>query len=444
MNNTGSGDNFEDSWRKALDRTTTTPPSRIWEGINQKLLQEELARYKRKAFNYKIAAVIAILLAATISLLNYLPPQEVNQTSQTVALLESKVPDSDSEKTLKSIGAQPTKLVTTNSTSVTNQPVLIGRPSEPAVKEVDNIYEVTGPDLARLSPEFLGSFDEEKAIGDMDVEPKRFYNMDYLFAADNSDDRKFFAGLNVGSSAVNPNFDNPPSAFESDILPTGLAISDTRTASTQTTVQSISESMDNGIGVRLGLDVGMRLSRKIILESGIQIGQTSLTSNSTYFLENNSISREIELEPETILIERGAETAFSDEQKVLTEETVTAQNRLNFASIPVEAGYLVYDQRLSLALKAGVLSNVYLGHDVVNVEDKTSARVTPGDDSPYRMLSFSGVAGIALGYNLFGGFDMTLEPSYRHNIQPITKSSADFNSALTGVGIMAGIRYNFR
>jgi hypothetical protein len=120
------------------------------------------------------------------------------------------------------------------------------------------------------------------------------------------------------------------------------------------------------------------------------------------------------------------------------------ENRIDFASVPLRAGYIFLDQRLSLRVNAGLVTNFYLGNIHRSLDEKNSiVEFRSNDNSLYRDISFSGQTGVSLGYRLLQNIDITFEPNYTQSFQSITRSYMGFSSVPNGFGVMAGVRYNF-
>ena len=97
-----------------------------------------------------------------------------------------------------------------------------------------------------------------------------------------------------------------------------------------------------------------------------------------------------------------------------------------------------------MEINAGVIANIYMGNRL-STEDPNIAELTigPGDASPYRDLSFSGQAGLELGYRFMKRLDVILEPNYRQSINTLTKSNSNFITNPSGFALTTGLRYNF-
>ena len=97
-----------------------------------------------------------------------------------------------------------------------------------------------------------------------------------------------------------------------------------------------------------------------------------------------------------------------------------------------------------MEVNAGVVTNIYLGNRLTTDNpDVAELTIGPGDASPYRDLSFSGLAGVQLGYRFMKKIDIIVEPNYRQSINTLTKSSSNFSTTPSGFGFMTGLRYNF-
>lgn len=59
FNNRGK---WEDAWQKAFDDSEHSPSKRVWQGLENSLMEEQLRRYKRKAFLYQWLAAASVVL----------------------------------------------------------------------------------------------------------------------------------------------------------------------------------------------------------------------------------------------------------------------------------------------------------------------------------------------------------------------------------------------
>lgn len=93
---------WEDAWQQAFDGAEHTPPSRVWQGLENSLMEQQLRRYKRKLFLYQWLAAASVMLLGIWSgwWLFFGQPQELvlavdQNTQQEVLTGPSAGPTSD-------------------------------------------------------------------------------------------------------------------------------------------------------------------------------------------------------------------------------------------------------------------------------------------------------------------------------------------------------------
>ena len=210
------------------------------------------------------------------------------------------------------------------------------------------------------------------------------------------------------------------------------------------TVTSLDENMMVGVNRKIEVNLGMTIKERFVLEGALQYVQTELVQQSNFMIEN--ISYPISMaSPNISTAPKVKDKSIEKMQEVSYTTTETElENRIDFASVPLRAGFIFLDQRLSLRVNAGLVTNFYLGNIHRSLDDQTPiAEFRNNDNSLYRNISFSGQTGVSLGYRLIQNIDVTFEPNYTQSFQSITRSYMGFSSVPNGFGVMAGIRYNF-
>jgi hypothetical protein len=210
------------------------------------------------------------------------------------------------------------------------------------------------------------------------------------------------------------------------------------------TVTSLNENMLVGINRKIEVNLGMTFKERFVLEGGLQYVQTELVQQSNFMVE--TISYPTSMSPQNPSpVAESTNKGVQKTQEIAYKNTETElENRIDYASVPLRAGFIFLDQRLSLRLNAGLVTNFYLGNIHRSLDDSTPlTEFTTSDNSVYRNISFSGQTGVSLGYRLLQNIDVTFEPNYTQSFQSITRSYMGFSSVPNGFGVMAGVRYNF-
>lgn len=253
---------------------------------------------------------------------------------------------------------------------------------------------------------------------------------------DKSQPKIMWAGLNVGSGIFDPNFENG-----SNYQPTTSPALSKTYASARESPQAatFSESTTAGVSYSLGLNFGMRLNEKWVIQSGVQYAYKSASTNSTTYLRNNydekirpALTNDMSTEALNF-----SNASFTQEYDLL--------NSFEFATIPVKAGYLLIDRKVGLMLTAGVGADIFLSNTISENNDRLDdVRMTSGRESPFRDVNFNGLVGAELFYQISRQYHLTLEPNYSIALSPLTKSQSHFQSQPQTFGITAGLKYYWK
>ena len=251
-----------------------------------------------------------------------------------------------------------------------------------------------------------------------------------------SEPKVMWAGLNVGSGIFDPNFENGSNYQPS----TSPALSKTyANARESPQAATFAESTSAGVSYSLGLNFGMRLNEKWVLQSGVQYAYKNASTNSTTYLRSNydegirpSLTNDVNAETMNF-----SNASFRQEYDFL--------NSFEFATIPVKAGYLLIDRKVGLMLTAGVGADIFLSNTISENNDRLDdVKMTGGKESPFRDVNFNGLFGAELFYQISRQYHLTLEPSYSIALSPLTKSQSDFRSHPQTIGITAGLKYYWK
>ncbi|MFY0687603.1 MAG: hypothetical protein JXQ90_10590 [Cyclobacteriaceae bacterium] len=439
MGNLGSNeDSFEEQWRKAIEAKTVAPPSRVWERVEHKLAFKQVEAYKKKLFVYKWAAVVAIMVAASISISNYLLPE--NLQSSTFSLkseegvfgkfLNTSIDDGGIEKPQQTA-------------SMLEYVALLD--DESSDQKIGNQSSISGYNALVLSSKEGRALGRVPFVKSHAVEPIPEWK--YRRVSTYSRKRienKYWAGLSVGADQFDPQYQVQAPSVLSTAVTTAKNFVNTSGGSTTTSKQP-TENMEVGMMRQLALNMGMKLTDRVTLESGVRYGEAAVTNYTNVLVENRYYPAAIPVTNESAGLNQINQVAKQKEIVEWEYRDVELNNQFQFATIPLKAGYILVDRRMHLRLNAGVVTNFYLGNTLDHPSDEIATfNISPGDESPYKNLTFAGIAGFSMGYQILNGFDMVFEPNYSHALQSITKNEANFNVNPVGFGMNAGIRYRFK
>jgi hypothetical protein len=445
MNEGGSmADNFENSWKEALNRISIEPDARLWEGIDRRLANHDVIYFKRKLAIYKWVAVIAMLMAMTVTLLDYSGLFNENNylSSQYSDTFLAKLVEPEfvfsADQTISFGLRKSNRKIESNGFDGSNyqsgaKEHFSGNRIPPIL--VSELLEKRMPEFHQLA---MSRPDEQHIYLMPNLTARSASNKNKSLSTDD----KFWAGVGVGSSTFDPNYQlNQPDEVLTSLMSTASLSQIGAADLIGSAESSYTDNLTQGNNYQLGLNMGMMVGNRLTLESGFAYAQSQLTSQTDRITQNQLFATSVASK------ENLGSTQASARQDVVnyTREELNLNNTFQFASVPVKAGYMILDRKVNLKINAGVIANIYMGSTIAGLDESGSLLdLTPGSSSPYRTVSFLGTTGISVGYNFMDNFDLIIEPNYSQALQPLTKVESDFNAIPAGFGMMAGLRYRFR
>lgn len=420
---------FANHWRKAVEEAEIAPSDSVWSLITKSL---DILKYRHRAQIYRLVAAIAVLITIIVSIQSqwlgsdpysgnfYLSQNEVQNSLNDTSLLIGPRTASDRlyflDSKEKYANSEHPKLVKKSSSLVMDKKILR------LDKKEYHFLNKNSVDKKIITP-ILASY------------PLLFLKKSLITERDH-----LWAGINFGGSSFNPNYELINAG---DMLSAG-GLNQGFLTDQEGRVTSLNENMLVGINRKIEVNLGMTIKDRFVLEGGLQYVQTELVQESNFMVETISYPTSRPVQNPSVIAENTSKGVQKMQEIAYTNTETELQNRIDFASVPLRAGFIFLDQRLSLRVNAGLVTNFYLGNIHRSLDDPTLlAEFTTSGNSLYRNISFSGQTGMSLGYRLLQNIDVTFEPNYTQSFQSITRSYVGFSSIPNGFGVMAGVRYNF-
>ena len=242
-----------------------------------------------------------------------------------------------------------------------------------------------------------------------------------------SRDNPLWAGVNMTAGQFNP---NSSVSGNQELAVANSLFADNADAG--------SEKEQPGLSYSYGLSVGKKLSKRWILQTGVQYAVQNASSNSSTYIENNVNGR----------LSLPLEATFDDASPASNELVVTSpynvDNRFEYISLPLQAGYMLMDKKFGIVLNGGIMSSFLVGNTLTSDREYLgSLRVEPGSDSPYRSVQFSGLLGTEFVYSLGSHYQVSVFPSYQIGLQPLRKDAQGLELP-TNFDLGFRFRYIFR
>ncbi|MDN5202560.1 hypothetical protein QQ008_14325 [Fulvivirgaceae bacterium BMA10] len=477
---------FEEAWKNAFEEAEMVPSENVWNKVDNFLANEESKKYRKGIFYYKWIAAASIVLSLGIGSIYFLnersdispntagniqnesntqqdlseiPTNETSEGNQATDHLKNQqnvVAQSNNETLSKS---ESTDDKAQNNSS--KQIFETGTESQLlANTEVDNnqliaadINTSKGNDVNVATPFALETSTEPFGLTSLDnlganvneteegktiaaIEKVPVYNFEFFKKEDDSEDPRdnLWASLNMSSGYFDPNIGstrgvaNVEQALQLDGLGTNA---------------QIREDNSRGNTFTVGFNMGFKIAKKWIVQSGVNYLNYSADAQTNAFLQDASNNNRVPLYS-------GLESLKNDVLDNATNSNVSfasidLNNQFQFVSIPVKMGYVLLNKKVSLILTSGV-STDFLIENTVSDDSNTVDEFTikPGVDSPYRSVYFNGLIGTQISYQFAKNYSFSLEPLYSIAINSFSKSDNNLNSYPSSLNVGIGIKYHFK
>ncbi|WP_258103332.1 hypothetical protein [Marinoscillum sp. MHG1-6] len=470
---------FEREWREAFANANEEPPKIVWSEIDRELAHGRVDGYKKRAAYYQWAAAAVLVIASTLGLVeifsgdtesnsvelasNYNAENEVLEAKggdETRASYNSgsAIDDLESSGSYNAFlraaegsgyGAMGEAGFGQNKTFQTFATITVfdSRDGNNSIDGDGGLGEDPDENIYSLqskSPQLVMDDPQLRDQLYMVANTSNAVHNKRRSSQDNVEDR-YWAGLDVNSGTFDPNFQNASSSLNSSLLLNpGSQFTQVESDVLSSVDPAVQETMSSGQMMAFGIDMGMRLSDKWSVHGGFQYMQADATNNTNMVVASTQIVETIAVTKQVRGVTQVQDIVQQEEIVRYSYEDIELDNQFQFASIPVNVGYRLLDNKVSVELNGGVAANIYLGNKLSDSNDQVAdVTIGPGSNSPYKQFSFMGLAGVQFGYEFISHFDILVQPNYRHSLNNLTKGSSDFVASPSGFGLQTGIRYRF-
>ncbi len=203
---------------------------------------------------------------------------------------------------------------------------------------------------------------------------------------------------------------------------------------TNVQASSVSNQIDAaGYTFSSGLSVGGKLADRWILLGGVNyLTQNSNFSSNAILVEgaNFKLASLNTLQDET----------FSGAIQSSTPYTVSSS--LKYFNVPVQTGYIIIDKAFGWQVQGGISTDFFL-QNTLSADDVGLDKVSQsgGDDSPYRMVNFSGLLGTEVSYRFGQHYRLALNPGLRYPLNSIYKDETGVSA--TPITFDVGLKFHY-
>jgi hypothetical protein len=491
---------FEDQWSEAFDGAEVTPPDHLWASIDGALANKEASGFKKRIIFFKWVAAASVVLAMVfgVALLNEngLDEQVVAESMEGDVVRSkqerTKAESRHDEKTSPLVGdvkgetnerpsvAKDDK-PTGDSGQANNSVVILDDPSEnnPVVAEAATTEEEVPSKAVDANALSIVSFDNEgdQAENNDQIEllkenvveglahedsyelsylkPKSIENtsyvepweIDFLYRVPDLSAGKellayqgfdLWAGVSFGSGSFNPGSEAAETANFDAIVEDAFAVQDARSLNNSNSI-----SYASGNSFSAGMNLGGKVSRKILISSGLHYNAVTPGSSSSIIITDNQSNKSFALANDVAESE-SLNVGLASGNLIASQGVTNFSNTLQYLTIPLKAGYVVLDRKLNLTINSGMATNILIGSSLNNTDGGLqNFSGSTSNNEAFNKTYFDLLTSIELGYKLMDKYHLSLEPSYRRAVNNFTSEGNALAGKPTNFGVSLGIKYEF-
>jgi cell division septation protein DedD len=202
-----------------------------------------------------------------------------------------------------------------------------------------------------------------------------------------------------------------------------------------------------------GMIASLKLNKRLSVSSGLVYSRLSqqtqnqfvstASANITSILSASklgSISSGIQIDPAVVSSVNQIVSANISKSPQNPYSFSDISQQFDYIEIPVIATYKIIDKKISLGLSGGVSTNFLVGNNASVAQNGVS--LVNGQTSDLRNMVYSGLAGIALGYDVSKRIIITFEPRVKQYLNSVSNNNqVDFKPVQ--MGFFTGITYTF-
>jgi hypothetical protein len=255
--------------------------------------------------------------------------------------------------------------------------------------------------------------------------------------------KELWAGINMASGIFDPNV-----TYGQRTSPIGSVFAAGSDSRQDAALSNNSQYLDPEkpeynarISYSYGLNIGARLTDKWILTGGVgyQLSKSSTTVNK-YVQTGDEAARYAYQSNGTDFYNLDGVKSLN-----LAEAEIDYDSYYEFLSVPVNAGYILIDNKLKWIINGGISTEFFIKNRLSDPDNfLESVEIYPGEESPYNSMLFSGSFGTSIYLPFLKNYQVVLFPSYRFGLNYLTRENASFNSKPSAVMINAGVSYIFK
>ncbi|SFU27464.1 hypothetical protein SAMN05216480_101176 [Pustulibacterium marinum] len=208
-------------------------------------------------------------------------------------------------------------------------------------------------------------------------------------------------------------------------------------------------SKSGNVNLSYGVNVGLEVSKKLSVRSGINKVQYGYATNGIYFTNNALSATDISSinysnSGDAILFSNtGSSTntlvaEIESNASVAKQEGSLIQN-INYIEVPLELKYNLFDKKFGLNIVGG-FSTLLLSDNEILLKTGNDLITSVGEANNINSLNFSTNLGLGINYNFSESLLLNLEPMFKYQLNTFSNNNG-FNPY--SLGIYTGFSFRF-
>jgi hypothetical protein len=124
-----------------------------------------------------------------------------------------------------------------------------------------------------------------------------------------------------------------------------------------------------------------------------------------------------------------------------TSQNFGVTSSFDFINIPFKAGYMLVDKKIGWVATGGFGSSLLINNSLDSQLGQFEKINYSISDSPYRRISWSGIIGTEVYFNITEDYQLLVVPQYNFGITEITKQESSFNIVPNSFNL--GLRFRY-
>lgn len=466
-----NNDQFNKGIKEKFKDIKFEPTEAVWDAIEADLLRAENKKVQKKAMWYRNIATTVILIALVSIYFNVIDRFSIDFSGDQ---LESIILNDSCQLTFNNNNIQTNTVtvpkiindVLPSSKSSSNQDTFskssVSNQKSSNFESNFGINQVNTQAPIALNDNFIFNRTEVEDLGVLskigfkpftegeestakreELKKVSFFAISELEKKPEKNDRSLQANVMFGSGNFNPNASVsegnsvPASAIVSNIASRNPNSNDSQ--SERQLVEDLSNApMRSNLSLTYGVNLGVNLTDRLVVKSGINYGRYRSTSESSAVLRD--------INSDKLYPYHGASSAASAaEGKVINiTSPYNLFNDFEILSVPIQLNYKLIDSKFGIALMAGATADFLLSNTITGASDQLSSiTFSQHDKNAYKNVFASGIVGLELSYALGSHYGITLTPQYKKALTDVTNSGVRFKSAPAFASVNMSFQYIF-